>query len=191
MRLLPLYLCIVGVTAVACREARTPTGVATLLPQVYTFACERWSPGVPPARRTVLDVLFRSDSTGRARLSDRQQLEVLGGRIIHVFNVPLVRAEVDIGAVPRLWGASPDRHFITARTVLDTTALEVGLSVMLDHDLSDTDIAAVETLGGRVTSRWDALEGYAVVVPDSIVPAVRRLPGISVVGDNFGSGCLF
>jgi hypothetical protein len=60
---------------------------------------------------------------------------------------------------------------------------------MLSRDLTDADIAAVEALGGRIRSRWDELDGYAVDLDDAAVPKLRTLPGVSIVSKN-GILCL-
>lgn len=60
---------------------------------------------------------------------------------------------------------------------------------MLDHDLTRTDLDAAEALGGRITNEFHAVEGYVVVIDDSLVPRVRALPGIKSSGFN-GIGCL-
>ena len=178
---------LVSALAVACSEVTEPSGV---LPEQYTYGpCARaWAPGIPPVGRTVVDFHFGDDGPGP---TDGQVAAVrrAGGIVLHRFHVPIVRASIATAAVPKVVGWPSPGLAIYAVTVPDPTRQVVELLVMLSHDLSDTDIAAVEALGGRILSRWEYLDGYAVEIDDAAVPRVRTLPGVMIVSKN-GIGCV-
>jgi hypothetical protein len=166
-------------------------GPVVVLPQVYVFGgcLAKWSPATPPAERTVVDFHFGTAGNGP---TDEQVAPVVaaGGVVVHRFNVPILRAEIDVDAVPTLVLSGRDDDAYFAVTVPEPDRRKLLLLVMLSHDLTDADIAAVEALGGQVRSRWDYVEGYAVEIEDAQVPRLRSLPGVKSVSAN-GVVCLY
>ena len=166
----------------------SPTGtdapVVTFTEASYRFACRAWTPGPPPATRTLLDLrLSQIDTASEPAAQLVDAIEAVGGRVIYRFNGPQVRVELDVAAVPRLaWLNS-------AVTVAEPDTHDVTLIVMLTHDLTVTDLQAVAALGGRVTREFHALEGYVVIIDDARVPEVRALPGVALAGFD-AIGCL-
>jgi hypothetical protein len=174
--------CALLLTAVATLGCTSPTvaadtPVVPLLGASYTFACGAWQPATPPVQRTLLDVRLSQIDTARAPAPDLlAELTNAGARVVYRYHGPQVRVELDVGAVPALHGLN------FAESVADPDVRDVSLLVMLAHDLTNADIGAVEALGGRVTRRFDAIDGYAVVIDDAKVPAVRALRGVTVAG---------
>lgn len=173
--------------AAGCSDATEPRARVELLAERYVFGpCgQGWTPEVPPVTRTVVDVRLLGSGTG----PDPAQvaaIERAGGRILRRFNIPMVRAELDIQAVPSLFGPEGVANY--AETVTDLARHDVVLIVFLSRDLTDADIAAVQALGGRIQSRLDFLEGYIVEIDDDAIPQVRALPDVKLVGAN-SYGC--
>jgi hypothetical protein len=188
-RLAAAGLVVLGLAA-GCADVTEPRAPVELLPQRYTFGpCGGgWTPATPPVTRTVVDIRLVDD--GRATGPAPPQVaavERAGGRILRRFNIGMVRAELDVQAVPSLFGRDGVANYV--ETVTDLTRHDVMLIVFLSRDLTDAHIAAVESIGGRVESRLDALEGYIVEISDDAVPQVRALPDVQSVGAN-SYGCL-
>jgi hypothetical protein len=174
-----------GVVALGAWSCTSPTvdAPAVVLRDTYVFACGRWTPASPPATRTLLDVRSWQNSADDAPAPEiLNAIRLAGGRVVYQFHGPMVRAELDVAALSKL----QDVNF--AQTVGDPGAHPVRLLVMLSHDLTPADLQAVEALGGRVTSQWDSLDGYAVVIDDARVPDVRALPGVRSTEFD-GVGC--
>jgi hypothetical protein len=176
--------------AAGCSDPTEPRAPVELLTQRYFFGpCGGgWTPETPPVTRTVVDV--RLTDEGRAIGPAPTQVaavERAGGRILRRFNIGMVRAELDVQAVPSLFGRDGVANYV--ETVTDLTRHHVTLIVFLSRDLTDAHIAAVEAIGGRIKSRLDALEGYVVEISDDAVPQVRALPDVQSVGAN-SYGCL-
>jgi hypothetical protein len=185
----------IGLIAVAallaggCSDLFGPDTPVELLSEQYLFGpCGGgWSPTVPPVQRTVLDVRVNDD--GRATGPSPAHVRVVrstGGRILHRFNVGMLRAEMDVEDVPRLFERGTGEYAVAnyVATVSDLSRRDVTLIVLLSRDLTDADIEAVESLGARVQSRLDALEGYIIDIDDAAIPQVRALPGVQTVGAN-------
>ena len=103
-----------------------------------------------------------------------------GGRITHVYNVPIVRAELDLhraASFVRLARGSAGAAN-SATTVTDPAVFDVVIIVLLSHPLTAADLESVRALGGTITSEYQTLSGYAARVSDRIVPAIRALPGV-------------
>lgn len=172
---------IAALATVACESTTASDAPLELLATEHRFACGGWSPSSPLATRTLIDLRFWKDGIAtEPATEDVAAVEAAGGRIVHRFHGPMVRAELDVGAVPGL--AWPGGPLSSAATVPDPGAFEITLIVMLDHNLTAEDLQAVEALGGRVTHEYHTLEGYAVVIDDARVPEVRGLPGVELAG---------
>lgn len=170
--------------AVACSS---PTGtdaeLAGLVEQHYRFVCGAWAPGPPLVERALLDLrLWQIDTASAPAPALVAAIEAAGGRVVYRFHGPMVRAELNLAAVPRL--AGPRGPLNSATTVVAPSLHDVTLIVMLDHDLAEDDLQAVAALGGRVTHEYHTIEGYAVEIGDARVPEVRALPGVKLAGFN-------
>ena len=175
-----------------CSELFGPDAVELLLDKYFFGPCGGgWSPAVPPATRTVVDVRVTDDgrSTGPSP-AHVAAVRRAGGRILHRYNVGMIRAELDVAAVPSLFEPGVLGDFAVANyvaTVSDLSRRDITLIVFLSRDLTDDDVAAVEAVGARVLSRLDGLEGYIVEIDDAAIPLVRALPGVQSVGaDSYG-----
>ena len=177
------------VAAVACSSATdTDAAPATVLQQHYRFACGAWAPGPPAAERALLDLqLWQIDTASAPAPALVRAIEASGGRVLYRFHGPMVRAELNLAAMPRL--AGPGGPLSSATTVVDPSVHDVTLIVMLDHDLAEADLQAVAALGGRVTHQYHAIGGYAVAIADARVPEVRALRGVKFAGFD-GTVCL-
>ena len=180
----------IAVVAQGCSITDPSTTPVELLDRVYAFGpCVRqWSPDTPPVERTVVDLFFANDGAPPTAEQIRMVTHA-GGRKLYAFNIPIVRAELDVDNVQDLVGDWSKGKATYARTVVEPANHVVELIVMMSRDLMDSDITAVEALGARVIRRWDFVEGYAVEIDDAAVPSVRALPGVRSVGGN-GIGCL-
>jgi hypothetical protein len=108
-------------------------------------------------------------------------LEVIrsaGGKVLHIYHVPMVRVEIDTAAYLHL-AALPNPVVYRAAIVTDTTPLEVTLQVKYDHLIQAADAQRLIDIGARTASR--SLSGMITNVPDSIIPRVKTLPGVTRV----------
>lgn len=177
-----------GLAAVGCSSPTRTDAPLEHLTEQYRFACEAWAPGAPPVRRALFDLrLWQIDTATAPATQLVEAIEAVGGRVVYRFHGPMVRAELDVAAVPGLFGARGALN--SALTVVDPTSHDVTLLVLLTGNLTADDLRAVEALGGRITNELHAIGGYAVVIDDTRVPAVRALPGVAFAGFN-GTGCL-
>ena len=170
------------VVPVACSSpSGTDAVLARLLDHHYRFACGTWAPGSPVVDRALLDLrLWQIDTASAPAPALVGAIEAAGGRIVYRFHGPMVRAELNLAAVPAL--AGPRGPLNSATTAVDPSLHDVTLIVMLDHDLAEADLQAVAALGGRVTHEYHTFEGYAVDIADARVPDVRALPGVKFAG---------
>lgn len=167
-----LSLCVLG--ASGCTSPTDAAAPVVILPDAtYLFACSAWTPGPPPTTRTLLDIRSWQNSRDPEPSAELvKAIELAGGRAVHRYNGPMVRAELDVAAVARL-------HANFAQSVADPDSHDVHVIVMLTHPVSAADVQAVEALGGRVLTQWTIVDGYAAVIDDSGVPALRALPGVA------------
>jgi hypothetical protein len=183
------FLCLLLVSSVACgRSPIAPDPVA--LDQQYLFACGRWSPEAPPVTRALVDLGTHGQTVdGRPAPEAIAAITAAGGRIAHVYNVPIVRAEMDLHRAASLvdLARGPASY---AKTVTAPGVFDVGIIVILSHPLTEADLESVRALGGTITFEYQTLPGYAARVSDRVVPAIRALAGVkSLEGD--GIACLF
>lgn len=135
----------------------------------------------------LVDVFFgrmsASDPLDRATEEDLDLIRAHGGRTLHVFNVRAVRARMLLSRIPDLVG--PDRlgekHWIAVRDVPDATRYDLEIGVGFRRPLNDADTDLIEELGGRVTHRFDFINGLSGLLPDRSVPELRANPDVSYV----------
>ncbi|CAN5145691.1 hypothetical protein BH20GEM2_BH20GEM2_07290 [soil metagenome] len=144
------------------------------------FVCD-WTPERPTAERIVADVRLRSGDANRVPTD--QELEALrraGARILHVFNVAMVRAEISTDRIPALI-RSWDPIAEWAATVPDPDNFDVELQIFFVDAPRDEDLRAIEALGGRVRGGLGVRGVLYVVAPDAAVPQLARLPRVTNV----------
>src|SRR5262245_37608189 len=77
-----------------------PADPVPLLPDTYVFSCAAWSPGVPPATRTIMDLTVWNGGAGsQPALEVIDVLKASATRIRYVFNTYRVRAEMTVSQV--------------------------------------------------------------------------------------------
>jgi hypothetical protein len=184
-------LCLSFVSAIACGRSSSPMAPdPVVLDQQYVFACGRWSPAEPPATRALVDLRLHGQTVdGRPTPETIGAITAAGGRITHVYNVPIVRAELDLHRAASLvdLARGPAEY---ATTVTAPAVFDVVVIVILSHPLTEADLESVRALGGTITSEYQTLPGYAARVSDRIVPSIRALAGVkSLEADSIV--CLF
>lgn len=175
---------------VACTPPLAPRDAGPVLfSQRYTFACGGWSPAEPPATRTLIDLRTSGQTAdGRPTPEAMHAIVAAGGRIVRVYNVAMVRAEM----LPQQ--AAPLVHIgrgqaSSATTVMDASNVDVVIIVMLSHQVTEADLEKVRALGGTIMNVYWAVSGYSARVSDRLVPAIRALPGVKILEAN-SIGCL-
>jgi hypothetical protein len=164
-----------------------PTAPVEILATKYTLGCGKWSPAVPPVRRTVVDMQFTGEET--TLNAGLEAIRLNGGVVTHIFAVGgYVRAEIDVERLLPLNG--PPSFFLWhAVTVSNPASFRVAVIVGLDHPVTDEDVKAAEALGATIRRRFTIINAYSAEIDDSQVPLLRALPGVRYVEDN-GFGCV-
>jgi hypothetical protein len=173
--------------ASAQAEPRIPS--ADSVPARLSFDCA-WHPQAPATERVLVDLVFRRLEADPRHLPTPAEVEAVrraGGAVRHRFRVPMVRAELDTTAVRQLI-TGPGAVATFARTVPDPRAFEVVAQIRYDRVVRVSDLLAIERLGGQ--EQWTVPRPHiiAVALPDSVVPRVRRLPGVRSI-EPFTVGC--
>jgi len=143
--------------------------------------------------RALVDIVFifaprtLEDSPAPVTESERDGLvESLGGRIVHRFHLPSVRAEIDLERLLELVtrGRGELDREIMVREVPNPERFDVAVSLFFTRPITDADRAWIASLGGyihprpiihtRTSSGLGTLErrGMRVDLPDRSVPAL-------------------
>lgn len=101
-----------------------------------------------------------------------------GGTVLYGFNIPAVRARIVLSRIPDL---VREGFWITVRDVPDATRYDVPLSVGFTRPLRDEDVALFESLGGRVTSRFDFINALFGILPDRSIPVLRDREDVAYI----------
>lgn len=131
----------------------------------------------------LVDIYFGRDSPEARRsgptAADIRLVKSHGGRVLHHFNVPAVRARILLARIPHL---VEEGYWVTVRDVPDPTRYDVpSLSVGFSRPLTDSDVDLYVSLGGRVEYRFDFINAVSGVLPDRSVPALRDRSDIAYV----------
>lgn len=130
----------------------------------------------------LVDIYFGRGSAegawGAPAPADRALVTAHGGRVLHEFNVPAVRARIVLSRIPDLVQAG---FWILVREVPDATRYDVPLTMGFVRPLVDADIELFASLGGQVTYRFDFIDALAGVLPDRSIPTLRQRPDVEYV----------
>lgn len=133
----------------------------------------------------LVDVYFGRGSAdgpwGKPAAADVELVTSHGGRVLHEFNIPAVRARMILSRVP---GLVADGFWIVVRDVPDATRYDVPLGVGFTRPLSDADVELFESLGGRVTHRFDFIDALHGILPDRSIPEFQRRSDVAYVQDE-------
>lgn len=145
---------------------------------VASYGCGSWSPEIPDTARVTADLFYSGsvDSTVAA-------ISVAGGRVMHIWNIPAVRAEIDPLKIAEL-ARAPHYHISSANVVTPDSPLDASLLVLVSDSLEKFDFAALARLKVRVTARFYHVRGFAASAPDSVIPVLRRMNGVATLGHS-------
>lgn len=117
----------------------------------------------------LVDIFFYKSSPTRGPREDELQLvRDHGGRVLHAFQVPAVRARMILSRIPHLVAAGS----VVVRDVPDATRYDVPRLSVGFYRLTDEHVDVVASLGGRVTHRHDFMDAVAVDLPDVSIRAL-------------------
>jgi hypothetical protein len=123
----------------------------------------------------LVDVFFGRESAegpwDAPTSGDIELVQSHGGRVLHSFHVPGVRARMILSRIPDLVA---DGYWITVRDVPDATRYDVPLSVGFTGSLGDDDVDLFRSLGGRVDYIWHFIDAIAGVLPNRSIATLRR-----------------
>lgn len=144
----------------------------------FEYSCDRWTPYPPREKRVVADLHLRTEENRKPGADALRAIRGAGGRVLHTFHAPLIRAELDTAAVRELV-SGPAAIANRAVLVRDTTRREVELRLIFTRPVRGSDLSVIEQLGGVVLgSGGGRRPGVTVQAPDSVIPYLRRLPGL-------------
>ena len=155
----------------------SPTAQTTVSPARYVRGCPVTPPD-PPVARAVFDVHLRMlDGAFPSSDSGAQAITTAGGRVVHRFHLGAIRAELDTAAIRALvYGPNPIAE--AAEQVLDLKSLDIPVQVRYNRPAAPMDSAGIARLGGVAHLMPVPRPTLNAVVPDSVVPALVRMPGV-------------
>ncbi|HET9370982.1 MAG TPA: hypothetical protein VFO19_12070 [Vicinamibacterales bacterium] len=171
--------------------APNPLGPADPVPVLagtYVFTCAAWSPEIPPAQRTIMDLSVWNGGAGtQPALEVVDVLKAQGARIRHVFNTPRVRVEMDVASVATLHVVDGQILIHRANTVSDPQDYHLRVVVSYDRPIGSDDVARLAALGAVVES--STANTLIATVDDGRVEEIRGLPGVVAADDPGGPSC--
>ena len=146
----------------------------------FTYGCNTWLTDPPDPSTVVLaDVEFAGETVDEAEVRRR------GGRVVYRFHVPRLRVAIQAGMIPFLRGVW------SVHGVTDPADLDVRLYLRYSRPVTDADLQALAQVGARELQPFSfAREAVGALVADPAIPAVRALPGVTLVERMDGIACL-
>lgn len=165
-----------------------PANPVPLLGDTYVFTCLGWSPSVPPATRTIMDLTVWNGGAGsQPALEVVDILKASGTRIRHVFNTSRLRVEMTVSQVLTLYRVNGVTLIENGKTVSDPQDYHLRVVVAYDHTITSDDLARIAAAGGVVES--STATSLIATVDDPRVPEIRRLPGVVTAEAPGGPSC--
>ena len=164
----------------ALRAFAAPEEKAPSARTIYQYACGQWSPEEPKPAQGLVDVLF-SKGGGTDDPPTQAQLDAItaaGGKIVHAYHVPMVRARLRIESVGLL--AANTAALVNSVTLVKKNKEHpVDAQVRMDGPLSDADRDFLEDVGAVVVAEFGT--GFNAIVPDEAIPAIRSHAGVELL----------
>jgi hypothetical protein len=184
-----------------CAPTRTPSkngnstssahdqGITTQLPpdttrapvaaSLRTFVC-----GIDADKITapvvLVDLRLKSGNGNRVPTdADVKRIETLGGRVVHRFNVALVRARVDTSSLRQL--VSPSGIAEYAWIVGDPKNYEADLQIFFSRPIASTDFERLRQINVKASPIPVRPEIAYARAEDSTIPQIEQLSGVDFV----------
>lgn len=166
----------------SCSDPTEPSNPAAVGTPVFTW-CQGWK-GAPATGSVVVDLYFHGD--GPPTAAQESLVIEHGGRILHRYQVPVIRAQVPADALPAVFEAdlSTRTRPNHARSVPDRRAAAVDLVILFERTVLPGDLELVESLNGRMTHVFQLVTGLAAEVPDAALPSLRAWDGVTAIELN-------
>lgn len=148
-------------------------------PLSFLYACNTWTPQVDPSTLVLADLQLNPGANPSATAL---AVRSVGGRIVHQYNVKVLRAVLRAGDIPGLPGVG------SARGVTDPRTMEVRVLVAYSRTPTEADVQALQARGGRNINLIALSKLIDVTVPDAAIPLIRQDPGVTRVEAD-GSVC--
>lgn len=136
---------------------------------VYLYSCGQWMREPPQLGRRLLDIKTHSHDTVTDASTLAARVRAAGGRVLHIYSVPRVRAEIDVAQAIALTGE--------VATVPDSARLDVPMWVSLRAPLPAEDSARLAASGASFRAvRFGPGWLLGGTIPDSVIPRLGALP---------------
>jgi hypothetical protein len=134
--------------------------------------CGGWDPFEPPATTVLMDILPRMPLAEAVA-----ELERIGARIVHVWHLSIVRAELPPSAVASL--------AYDARRRQEHDPLEWSVFVGLDRPPTPADTLRLREEGGHGFRLFSSISAISGTLPDAAIPRVRAWDEVTSILPNF------
>ena len=181
-----IYLAIIFGVLVGFAPRETPTYLVPpeLPPAPELYGHVNGCPfEAPPfkAERIPVDLRLRKNGSFEPAEADVRRIEALGGRVLYLFNVAVIRAEVDVEKLPALT-EGPNRVADWAVAVTDLENFDVYVQIFYHRRVGLPAVKAIESLGGRKAWGEQGRKSiFHVVVPDDAIPKIVAFPNVDSV----------
>jgi hypothetical protein len=147
----------------------------------YFYRCGGWEPEEPRAAVGLFDIFY-----GRRTAEDpddgpydwhREDVRSVGGRIVHEFNLPVLRARLRVSEIPKLRAG----FLISVDRPRDHT---IDGLIGIPLPLSESHQSALDELGVTILGEITTINVLHAFFPDESIPAIRALDGVRYVEYN-------
>lgn len=150
-------------------------------PAIQYFVCEadyKVFRQLPDTARVVFDFRLKSGQRNRRPTrSDSLAITSRGGKVLHMFKVSMIRAEIEVRNLPRV---VRETRIDYALNVPNHLSFDVPVQVFHESPITPDDTTALKRLG--VSQFGVARPNVAYgVLPDSTITTVERLPNVDFV----------
>lgn len=147
---------------------------ALVLGDIIATRCRRNEQLLSRREWAVVDIFFgrrseRDPLTG-PQPEHLRAVSARGGIVLHRFNIPAVRAYIQLSRIPELVA---NEFWVTVREVPDPRRYDLQVLVGYVSSVQESDLELFRRLGGRITYRFSIMDGIAGVLPDRSIPELR------------------
>lgn len=140
--------------------------------------CRGWRSEEARASDEVLADIYFDPPGGKPTVEIENAVVERGGRVIHRFDLRVIRAEIPTSEIPKL---SSVNH---VREVPNPDRKDLQIMVMYHRPVEESDVERISELGGRVTRVFTVVDGLSAEMPDQSISALYAEDAVGHISYN-------
>jgi hypothetical protein len=132
---------------------------------------------LPASGMILVDLRLRSKNENRVPADeDVRAVTALGGKVLHRFNVAVIRVEIDATTLPKIVGEKGMADYVL--NVPNPRLYDVPVQIFFTRPITEADRTALQRVGVTEIGQVPTRPILYATAPDRALPEIQRIPGV-------------